>query len=79
MARCNSCFGIITKTDLKCYVCGDIVTESERMNLWSALLRAWAKVTAPPVDSETVARIRGWNHLNKIQRESSFRENSPVK
>jgi hypothetical protein len=23
MARCNSCFSIITKSDFKCYVCGD--------------------------------------------------------
>ena len=25
MARCNSCFSILTKTDSKCYVCGDPV------------------------------------------------------
>jgi hypothetical protein len=23
MARCNSCNGVIAKTDTKCYVCGD--------------------------------------------------------
>lgn len=25
MARCDSCFSILTKTDTKCYVCGDPV------------------------------------------------------
>ena len=44
MARCNSCFGIITKTDLACYVCGEPVREVSRG--WFSLLRFWAKPTA---------------------------------
>ena len=44
MARCNSCSGIITKTDLACYVCGEPVREAGRG--WFSLLRFWAKPTA---------------------------------
>src|ERR1019366_5551823 len=44
MARCNSCFGIITKTDLACYVCGEPVRKASRG--WFSLLRFWAKPTA---------------------------------
>ncbi len=30
MTRCNSCNGIITKTDVECYVCGDPVPGAAR-------------------------------------------------
>jgi hypothetical protein len=44
MARCNSCSGVITKTDVKCYVCGEPVPGRAK----SALFRFfWAK-PAPP-------------------------------
>jgi hypothetical protein len=44
MARCNSCNGIITKTDLDCYICGDPVPGAKRAKF--AFLRF---LTAAPV------------------------------
>lgn len=44
MARCNSCNGIITKTDVECYVCGERVPGRAR----GAPYRFLAKPTAPP-------------------------------
>jgi hypothetical protein len=43
MARCYSCSGIITKTDVKCYVCGEPVPGRAKFSL----LRFWAKPAAP--------------------------------
>jgi len=39
MARCNSCNGIITRTDLECYICGEPVPERAKFSL----LRFWAR------------------------------------
>jgi hypothetical protein len=65
MARCNSCFGILTKTDLACYVCGETAPGAEPTRAWSLLLRAWAKIAEPSANSITVGdRIRGLNHSN---------------
>jgi hypothetical protein len=33
MARCNSCNGVITKSDLKCFVCGEKVAERSAFSL----------------------------------------------
>jgi hypothetical protein len=45
MGRCNSCFSIVKKTDLKCYVCGDAVprhasqvTKRKNISLFSNIL-----------------------------------------
>ena len=30
MARCNSCFGVLTKKEIECYVCGEAVPGASR-------------------------------------------------
>lgn len=54
MARCNSCNGIIAKTDLECFVCGEPVLGRAEYSL----LRLWDKLTAPSVKRATVAEQR---------------------
>src|SRR5450631_4354022 len=39
MARCDSCFGIITKTDSACYVCGEPVSRERSKTTFSVLGR----------------------------------------
>jgi hypothetical protein len=45
MARCNSCNGIITKTDVECYVCRERVPGRAKVSLFRFL----AEPTALPV------------------------------
>jgi hypothetical protein len=45
MARCNSCNGIITKTDVECYVCRERVPGRAKISPFRFL----AKTTALPV------------------------------
>jgi hypothetical protein len=43
MARCYSCSGVIAKTDVECYVCGEPVPGRSKVFLaW-----LWAKPAAP--------------------------------
>jgi hypothetical protein len=42
MARCNACFSITTKSDLKCYVCGEPVPDAPG-RFKQFLTRFWAK------------------------------------
>jgi len=66
MATCNSCFGIVTKADLACYVCGETVPGAGPRGAWSLLLRALGKVAVPSVNRITAEdRIRGLNHVKR--------------
>jgi hypothetical protein len=52
MARCNSCNGIITKTDVDCYICGDPIPGAKRAKF--AFLRF---LTAAPVKPAKRGRV----------------------
>jgi hypothetical protein len=45
MAKCNSCNGVITRSDLECYVCGEPVPGAPKKSMFSSFLRFWAKPT----------------------------------
>lgn len=42
MGRCNSCNGVLTRTDSECFVCGEPVPGAKRRSKFS-LLRLWVK------------------------------------
>jgi hypothetical protein len=46
MTRCNACNGVITRTDLECYSCGEAVPGTRKL-FWSGKRQSRAKAAAP--------------------------------
>jgi hypothetical protein len=53
MARCNSCNGVIARTDVDCYLCGDPIPGRAKFSLF----RFWGKSTADTKASRAVQRV----------------------
>ncbi len=65
MARCNSCNGIITKTDLDCYICGDPVPGAKRAKF--AFLRFLTAAPAPAAKGSRVTELIVHRNQNASQ------------
>ena len=64
MQRCNSCNGILTKTDVNCYVCGEPVPGARRQARRAkiaasveAYREATYKVEPPKVEAKPISRL----------------------
>jgi hypothetical protein len=68
MARCNSCFGVLTRAESECYVCGEPVPGARKPNWFARVFwpkpqpRAAKPVKVPVNVKEAIERVSAVRH-----------------
>ena len=75
MSRCNSCFGIVTKNESECYVCGEAVPGARKA--WYVRL-FWTKPNARPAKSVSVTN-KSQNAPKRFAIDNLFGAQTPLR